>query len=425
MNANEFAALGLSPEVAAAAAAAGYSVPTPIQAQAIPHAAGGADVIGTAQTGTGKTAAFGLPLVHRLRAARRAPPPGGARALVLAPTRELAQQIATSLRSYAAGARMSVAEVFGGVGFGKQVADLRRGVDILVACPGRLVDLMEQRQATLARVEVLVLDEADRMLDLGFAPQVRRIVEAVPASRQTMLFSATMPREVEGLAASVTRSPVRVAAAPPSTTVEQVEQFLLFVDSASKPAALAAIAGSPEVERAIVFTRTKHGADRVAEGLARRGVSAAAIHGNKSQGQRERALGAFKSGACKVLVATDIAARGIDVPNVSHVIQYDLADSAEAYVHRIGRTARAGKAGEAIAFCSAEEGAMLRDVKRGLRCEIPVCRDHEWHSAAAEAAWPHAQRPPQGRGRQGPRRPRDDRPEFRRGRAGPSPGGWR
>jgi ATP-dependent RNA helicase RhlE len=361
----------LSP-IIEALAAEGYAAPTPIQSQAIPQIMAGRDLCGIAQTGTGKTAAFAVPILHRLASERRAPPGRTCRVLVLAPTRELASQIAASFRTYGRGLPFSTAVVFGGVPLGAQERQLARGVDILVATPGRLLDLIERRALVLSQVETLVLDEADRMLDLGFVHALRRIVKLLPRRRQTLLFSATMPRAIAALAEDYLDDPVKVAVAPAATTVERVEQGVIFVPSERKRDLLAAMLRDPDFARVLVFTRTKHGADRVVRHLVGAGIEAAAIHGNKSQPQRERALAGFRSGHGRVLVATDIAARGIDVDGVSHVINFDLPNVPEDYVHRIGRTARAGAAGIAIALCSDEERPYLRDIEKLTRLPISV-----------------------------------------------------
>jgi ATP-dependent RNA helicase RhlE len=366
-----FTDLGLDGRILQALAEEGYEAPTPIQAQAIPHALSGRDLLGIAQTGTGKTAAFGLPLLHRLAAAGGRPPRGGCRALILSPTRELASQIADSLKAYGRHLGLSVAVVFGGVPHGPQRRALSAGIDILVATPGRLQDHLDQGTARLDRVEALVLDEADQMLDKGFWPAIRRILPVLPKPRHTMFFSATMPAEVAKLAAEILSDPARVEVTPVATTAERVEQRLVFVEQGRKRGVLATLLRAPGVTRALVFARTKHGADRVVKNLEADGIAANAIHGNKSQGQRERALADFKSGRAPVLVATDIAARGIDVDGVSHVIQYEMPDTAEAYVHRIGRTARAGASGIAVALCAPDEREKLWGVEKLIRQEIP------------------------------------------------------
>ncbi|MFQ3623070.1 MAG: DEAD/DEAH box helicase, partial [Acetobacteraceae bacterium] len=359
-----FSALSLAPALLEALAEEGYAGPTPIQAAAIPHLLQGRDLLGLAQTGTGKTAAFGLPLLHRLAAPTRAPRKRAPRALILAPTRELAGQIADSLRAYGRHLPLRVAAVFGGVGHAPQVAALARGVDILVATPGRLLDLLQSRAVLLDGVETLVLDEADQMLDLGFIQPIRRIVSAVPAGRQAVLFSATMPPAIGALAADLLRDPVRVAVAPAAATAERVEQRVIHLAQAEKRSALARLLREEATGRTLVFVRTKHGADRVVRQLEADGFSASPIHGNRSQAQRQRALDSFRDGSVPVLVATDIAARGIDVEQVTHVVNLDLPNVPEQYVHRIGRTARAGASGVAISFCSAEDRPLLRDIER-------------------------------------------------------------
>ena len=369
---NTFESLGLAAPLLRALTAAGYTEPTPIQAQAIPPALAGRDVQGIAQTGTGKTAAFALPILQRLLADKRRAPARGCRVLVLSPTRELASQIAESFVTYARGTGLRAAVMFGGTPKGRQARAVAGGVDVLVACPGRLLDHMGDGAVRLDAVEVLVLDEADHMLDLGFIIPIRRIVSHVPTRRQTMFFSATMPPEISKLAAAMLRDPAHVAVVPVATTVDKVEQSVIFVDAARKRQVLADLLRDPDMSRTLVFTRTKHGADRVTEHLERAGQAVAAIHGNKSQGQRERALAAFKSGHVRVLVATDIAARGIDVDGVTHVVNFDLPNVAESYVHRIGRTARAGRAGVAISLCDPSERPHLRGIEKLIRTRLPV-----------------------------------------------------
>jgi ATP-dependent RNA helicase RhlE len=365
-----FSDLGLSAPILGALATEGYATPTPIQFQAIPSVLGGRDLCGIAQTGTGKTAAFALPILQRLAAVPQRATPHTCRVLVLSPTRELASQIADSFRAYGAGMPLSAAVVFGGVPIGPQRQKLARGVDILVATPGRLLDLIDTRSLTLSNVQVLVLDEADRMLDLGFIHALKRIVKLLPRQRQTLLFSATMPRPIALLAEDYLNDPVKVVVAPSATTVERVEQGVVFVPSDRKRDLLATLLRDPVLARVLVFTRTKHGADRVVRHLVGAGIEATAIHGNKSQPQRERALAGFRDGRTRVLVATDIAARGIDVDGVSHVINFELPNVPEDYVHRVGRTARAGAAGTAIAFCSDEERPYLRDIEKLTRCSL-------------------------------------------------------
>jgi len=368
---NSFIALGLIEPITRALADEGYTAPTPIQTQTIPQVLAGRDVIGIAQTGTGKTAAFALPILQRLGASR-ARPPRSCRVLVLSPTRELSAQIVESFETYGRHLRPRVALAIGGVNINPQIRALAAGVDVLVATPGRLLDLMQNRAVTLERVETFVLDEADRMLDMGFIHDIRRIVGRLPAGRQTLLFSATMPREIAELARSMLRNPARVEVVPAATTADRLEQRIIHVHRAGKPALLAEILRAEPIERALVFTRTKHGADKVVRTLANSGLAAAAIHGNKSQNQRERVLAAFRNGTVRTLIATDIAARGIDVEGISHVVNYDLPNIPESYVHRIGRTARAGADGIAISFCDAEEQPFLRDIERLIRMPIPA-----------------------------------------------------
>ena len=372
-----FETLGLSQPVLRALAQKNYSQATPIQMQAIPTLLKGRDLLGIAQTGTGKTAAFMLPSIDRLTAATRLPRPRACRMLVLAPTRELASQIAESGGDGKAGETAIGRSAFGGVPIGKQKRALERGVDVLVATPGRLIDLVEQGYLSLREVEILVLDEADQMLDLGFIHALRQIVKWLPQQRQTLFFSATMPKAIKELADKFLTDPAEVRVAPAATTAERVDQFVSFVQQSEKQALLTIMlrAGFSErgnMERVLIFTRTKHGADRVVKLLGGNGIAAAAIHGNKSQPQREKALAAFRSGEIRILVATDIAARGIDVSGVSHVINFELPNVAEQYVHRIGRTARAGAAGVAIAYCAEDERAYLRDIEKLTRQKIEI-----------------------------------------------------
>ncbi len=362
-----FSSLGLAEPILRALADESYLTPTPIQAQAIPYLLAGRDLLGIAQTGTGKTAAFALPLLQRLAADRQPPRRNETRVLILTPTRELAIQIDESVRAYGRHLGLRSAVIFGGVNQHRQVEALRRGLDIVVATPGRLLDLMEQNHVRLDRVSILVLDEADRMLDLGFIHPIRKIVGRLPRERQSLLFSATMPREIEQLAQFILRDAARVEVTPQATTVERVEQRVLFVATADKRDALANLLKDPAIGRTLVFTRTKHGADRVAHHLDRAGVKSGAIHGNKSQNARQRALGDFRDGHIRVLVATDIAARGIDVDGITHVVNFELPNVPESYVHRIGRTARAGADGVAISLCDPSERAFLRDIEKLTR----------------------------------------------------------
>ncbi|MCW3846088.1 DEAD/DEAH box helicase [Sphingomonas sp. LB-2] len=369
----QFNQLGLSKTVLSALDAKGYTVPTPIQAQAIPPLLEGKDLLGIAQTGTGKTLAFIAPSIDRLIASAKRPQPRGCRMLVLAPTRELAAQIAESAKAYSKGAAISVATIFGGTSVHKNKVDLARGVDILVATPGRLVDLLDQHYMILMGIEIFVLDEADQMMDLGFIHALKRIVRELPAKRQSLFFSATMPKTIRDLASQFLRSdPVEVKVTPVATTAERVEQSVTFVNQAEKQSLLTLMVRDPSVERALIFTRTKHGADRIVKLLAGNGIAANAIHGNKSQPQRERALGEFKAGKVKLLIATDIAARGIDVSGVSHVFNFELPNVPEQYVHRIGRTARAGATGIAISFCADDERPYLRDIEKLTRQKVTI-----------------------------------------------------
>jgi ATP-dependent RNA helicase RhlE len=366
-----FSDLGLAMPILKALQGEGYEEPTAIQLQAIPIALAGRDLLGIAQTGTGKTAAFALPIIHRLAADRRRARPKGCRVLVLSPTRELATQIADSFRIYGRHVGLSVTVVFGGVGHRAQTQALARGVDVLVATPGRLLDHLAEGNVSLAGTEILVLDEADQMLDLGFLRPIRRIVSYLPAKRQNLFFSATMPQEIGKLADELLRDPARVAATPSATTVDSVAQRVLHVERRDKGSLLVELFADPQMSRALVFTRTKRGADKVARHLDAAGIRVAAIHGNKSQSQRERALAAFRASKVRALVATDIAARGIDIDQVTHVVNYELPDVPESYVHRIGRTARAGAPGIAISLCDAEERGQLRDIERLTRQSIP------------------------------------------------------
>jgi ATP-dependent RNA helicase RhlE len=366
---SRFAALGLCAALLEAVASEGYVEPTPVQRRAIPHVLEGRDLLGCAQTGTGKTAAFVLPILQRLAAH---PKNGRIRALVLAPTRELAAQISERTSAYGQNLGLTNTVIYGGVGQRGQEEALRRKPDILIATPGRLLDLMEQGYVKLDGVEVLVLDEADRMLDMGFIHDVKRIVQKVPQKRQTLFFSATMPPVIAELSGRILIDPVRIEVVPQATTAEKIEQTVHHVAKRDKRALLELVLSAEGVDRALVFTRTKHGANRLVEQLDRAGIRAAAIHGNKSQGARERALDGFKNGDIPVLIATDIAARGIDVDGITHVVNYDLPEVPEQYVHRIGRTARAGAGGRAIAFCDEDERGLLADIEKVIRQRIPV-----------------------------------------------------
>jgi ATP-dependent RNA helicase RhlE len=399
-----FNKLGLNESLLRAVRSEGYTQPTPIQHQAIPPVLAGKDLLGCAQTGTGKTAAFALPILQRLSGGPastrqdfaeasgngvpgiRCAHPGAlngrrpVRALVLTPTRELAAQIHASFKVYGQHVDLRCAAVFGGVSQGPQEQALRKGVDILVATPGRLLDLMGQGLVQFKHLEVLVLDEADRMLDMGFIPDVRRILAALPARRQTLFFSATMPGTIQGLADSILRDPVEVRVTPEAPAAETVEHSVYLVEQASKQALLEHLLEGPEICRALVFTRTKHGAEKVARRLKVARISADAIHGNKSQGARERSLDQFKRGRTRVLVASDLASRGLDVDDISHVINFDMPREADTYVHRIGRTGRAGAAGTALSFCSYEERAQLVSIERLIRKPLATVEDHPFRS---------------------------------------------
>ena len=385
----QFSDLGLAKPLLKALADEGYTQPTPIQAQAIPGVMAGRDLLGIAQTGTGKTAAFALPILHRLAENRKAAPRRSCRVLVLSPTRELATQIAESFKTYGRYLGLSTAVIFGGVKYGAQMRALAGGIDVLVATPGRLLDHLGEKTANLSETEIFVLDEADQMLDMGFIVPIRKIVKYLPRQRQNLFFSATWPTEIGRLADDLLKDPVKVSVAPQSTTVERVNQQVLFVETSRKRALLAELFDDGAFTRVIVFTRTKRGADRVAKSLEMVGVEAASIHGDKSQGQRERALAQFKAGEVRALVATDIAARGIDIDSVTHVVQYELPNVPEAYVHRIGRTARAGAKGSAVSFCADDERNLLRDIQKVTRQTIPTFdRRNDKGLSAVTAAMP-------------------------------------
>jgi ATP-dependent RNA helicase RhlE len=372
----------LIPPIAAAVAAEGYVEPTPIQARAIPHVLAGKDLLGLAQTGTGKTAAFALPILQRLAAPHEnsGARPRPIRCLILTPTRELAAQIGESFSTYGKNLPLRNTVIFGGVGMEQQKQALRNGMDILVATPGRLLDLMGQGLVDLRPLKVFVLDEADRMLDMGFIHDVKKVIAKLPHVRQTLFFSATMPREAQDLADQLLKNPETVAVVPPSTTAEKVDQEVFFVEKADKRALLVEVLSDPAMKRVLVFSRTKHGANRIAEHLLKARIEAEAIHGNKSQNARERALAGFKSGRVRVLVATDIAARGIDVDAVTHVVNFDVPEVPETYVHRIGRTARAGASGMAMTFCDSEERPDLRNIEKLTRQAIPLVEGHPYES---------------------------------------------
>jgi ATP-dependent RNA helicase RhlE len=395
---NEF---GLAAPILRALAEEKYVTPTPIQDQTIPIAAQGRDVIGIAQTGTGKTAAFALPILNHLFNKRQRPAQKSCRVLVLSPTRELSSQIADSFRAYGRHIRpLEIELAIGGVPINRQIRGLARGAEVLVATPGRLLDLVHQRALRLDQIEVLVLDEADRMLDMGFIHDIKKIVAMLPKARQTLFFSATMPQEITRLADAMLRDPARLAVTPQATTVDLIAQRVILTDKASKPSLLVELLKTEKTDRVLVFTRTKHGADKVVRGLQKAGHAAEAIHGNKSQSQRERVLAAFRVGKLRTLIATDIAARGIDVDGVSHVVNYDLPNIPESYVHRIGRTARAGATGVAISFCDHEERAYLRDIERLIRMAIPATDRRTGkppaHPAPQQAEARHGGRPHRG-----------------------------
>jgi ATP-dependent RNA helicase RhlE len=403
-----FEQLNLVPVLLQALADEGYTSPTPIQAKAVPHILAGRDLFGCAQTGTGKTAAFALPIIQRLMESGGRPQPRRCRVLVLAPTRELAGQINDSFKAYGRHARIKTAVIYGGVGQRPQANAMIHGVDVLIATPGRLLDLIGQRLVDIRSTEVLVLDEADRMLDMGFIHDMRKIVAMIPKDRQTLLFSATLPAEIRDLASQWLRDPLEVKTAPQSTPAETVAQSVYFIEKRSKKRLLAHLLKSDaEMNRVIVFARTKHGSDKLMRDLEKSGIRAAAIHGNKSQNQRELALKAFKSQNPPVLIATDIAARGIDVDNVSHVVNFDLPHEPETYVHRIGRTGRAGMTGKAVSFCDREERGSLKDIERLLRKQIPALElPAELPAEQAEAAQ---------EGREGSERSHRDPQHGRRG----------
>lgn len=382
-----FEELNLSAPVLRAVREAGYTVPSPIQAAAIPPVLAGRDLMGCAQTGTGKTAAFGLPMLDRLAAAKPKKP-GAVRALILTPTRELALQIGESFAAYGKYLPLRSTVIFGGVGQAPQVQALRSGVEILVACPGRLNDLIGQGHVDLAGVEIFVLDEADRMLDMGFVHDVKKVIAKLPPRRQNLMFSATMPAEIEQLAAGILHDPAFVKVDPVSSTVDRIRQSLYYVEKGNKKLLLPWLIqnlNDPPVTNALVFSRTKHGADKIARDLVRQGIPAAAIHGNKSQSARVAALEGFKAGKTRVLVATDIAARGIDISELAYVFNYDLPEVAETYVHRIGRTARAGAEGAAVSFCAPEEQEYLAGIEKLNRRKLPVVSGHPWDGAPAPA----------------------------------------
>lgn len=424
----DFDMLGLAPRLTRALADQGLTEPTPIQTQAIPHAMNGRDVMGLAQTGTGKTAAFGLPMIHALLTAGTKPNAKTVRGLILAPTRELAKQITDNLRDYTEGSHLKVQLVVGGVGLGPQVKRLERGADLLVATPGRLLDLLDRKALRLDETEFLVLDEADQMLDLGFIHALRKIAGLLPAKRQTMLFSATMPKQMEEIAGKYLTDPIRVQVAPPGKTADKVTQKIHFIAQAEKSGLLVELLSEHRDELALVFSRTKHGAEKLMKSLVKAGFTAVSVHGNKSQGQRTRALESFKNEEAMIMVATDVAARGLDIPGVRHVYNYDLPNVPENYVHRIGRTARAGRDGAAIAFCAPDEIGCLKDIEKVIKTEIPVVSGRRWELVKGDSTKPSGRGPAKGRG--GPKggrkpahaqaspKPQSAKPGNRRRRAG-------
>jgi len=384
-----FTSLGLAPELLRALSDEGYTTPTPIQLQAIPLVLEGRDLLAAAQTGTGKTAAFVLPILQKLAAGRAVPP----RALILVPTRELAAQVADSVQAYGRHLHQRSAVIFGGVGIYPQIEKLRRGVDLIVATPGRLLDHLQQRTVDLSGIETLVLDEADRMLDMGFIRDIRRLIAVLPKQRQTLLFSATFNTEIRALAETLLRNPATVEVAPRNTTAAQITQRVHPVDKSRKTALIAHLVTTGDWHQVLVFTRTKHGANRLAEQLAHVGINTAAIHGNKSQSARTKALSDFKTGKVRLLVATDIAARGIDIDQLPYVINHELPNVPEDYVHRIGRTGRAGSSGEAISLVSAEERPLLKDIQRLLRRDIPAAAIAGFEPGSAPLAGETVHRP--------------------------------
>jgi len=412
----DFDVMNLPPNLAARVAALGLTIPTPIQAQAIPHALNGRDILGLAQTGTGKTAAFGIPLIARLTQEAQRPAPKTVRGLVLAPTRELVAQIAKVLRALT---ELRVQIVVGGVSINPQIQRLAKGADILVATPGRLLDLVERKAVRLEATHFLVLDEADQMLDLGFIHALRKIAGLMGKERQTMLFSATMPKTMNDIAQTYLQKPIRIEVSPPGQAADKITQSVHFIAKSEKSSLLAELLAQHRDNRALVFTRTKHGADRLARGLDRQGFAVAAIHGDKRQGQRERALASFKAREIRVLVATDVAARGLDIPDVRYVYNYELPNVPEAYVHRIGRTARAGKDGLAVALCAPDEMDHLKEIQKVMKFRIPVASGRPWTDVPDPSATP---KPHRGRRKPGARRPANRSASRRRRSSKPKTG---
>ncbi|QJF50987.1 DEAD/DEAH box helicase [Roseobacter ponti] len=423
---SDFDMMGLPQQLVDRLNEMGLKDPTPIQKQAIPHALNGRDVMGLAQTGTGKTAAFGVPLVAQMLEMPGRPAPKSVRGLVLAPTRELATQISVNLRGFAEKTPLKVAMVVGGQSINNQIKRLERGVDLLVATPGRLLDLMDRRAVRLDQATFLVLDEADQMLDMGFIHDLRKIAKVIPAERQTMLFSATMPKLMNEIAQSYLNRPIRVEVSPPGKAADKVTQEVHFIAKSEKANLLIELLGKHRGERALVFGRTKHGSEKLMKTLVKAGFDAASIHGNKSQGQRDRAIAAFKSGETTVLVATDVAARGLDIPDVKHVYNFDLPNVPDNYVHRIGRTARAGKDGAAIAFCAPEEMDELKAIQKTMGVAIPVGSGRPWEVAdIPEGAKPAGRGRRRGGGGGGGGRPKSAGPGGGQQPQGKKPGGGR
>ena len=401
-----FASLGLAEPLLRALDRCGYEQPTPIQALSIPPLLEERDLLGCAQTGTGKTAAFALPVLHHLLTVPRPTGPRRIRALVLTPTRELAAQVSESFQTYGRGTGLVHATITGGVSQRPQVERLRRGIDVLVACPGRLLDLHGQGFVDLRHLECFVLDEADRMLDMGFVHDVRKVLRELPDERQNLLFSATMPAAIVRLAREFLVDPVEVSVTPEAPTADAIEQTVMFVEKRDKPRLLTHLLRQSHIEQVIVFTRTKHGANRLVKQLDQRGIEARAIHGNKSQNARTRALDAFRAGTLSTLIATDLVSRGIDVDGVSHVVNFDLPNEPESYVHRIGRTGRAGRAGRSISFCDLSEVDYLRNIQKLIGATVPVDADHEWHAEGVADQVPKGPAP----------KPKSSRPRRRRRR---------
>lgn len=385
-NAITFTEFNLAEPILKSLAELNYETPTPIQSQAIPYLLEGKDLLGCAQTGTGKTAAFALPILNKIYHKKHSLKPKQAETLILTPTRELAAQIYTNFKEYGSHMKFKVAVVYGGVSLGPQAKELQDGVDVLIATPGRLLDLISQRKVSIQFLKTFVLDEADRMLDMGFIHDIKRILYMIPSQRQTLFFSATMPNEIQKLASTMLKDPVKVEVVKESTTAENIAQKVFYVERSHKKDLLRHILKDPKADKVIVFTRTKHGANRVTELLQKNKISSLAIHGNKSQNARLKALEEFKKGEVRVLIATDIAARGIDVDHISHVINFEVPNIAESYVHRIGRTARAGRSGVAYSFCDIEEKSFIRDIEKITGQKIPVEHDHPYHSIEVEKA---------------------------------------